>query len=345
MKKMNLCLAANNNYAMQTGVTVVSFLENHKESKITVYIIENDFDSDNITKFSELSNKYNAEILMINPSNVLDRIEKLSFMQNISKNGEDYAKKVGAAAYSRLFITELLPKHVDRVLYVDSDIIVHSNLENIYNMKINKGIAAVIDVWPAVYNEKIGLHKEDIYYSAGVQLIDLKYMREHKCQEKIWDYMNVMNRQYRLFDQDIMNILFHDTITRMPLECNLMGVNRLYSIRQIKELSQKNETTFYTEEEQKEALKNPKIFHFAGDFFGKPWVFPYANEYTKEWLYFFQISPWGQKPLRVYLNQNFFKYYFCIVKKLIKKYIYLMYGIEKVYDKQLKTFIADANME
>lgn len=343
MDTLNLCLAANNNYAMQTGVTVVSFLENHKKSKTDIYIIQNDFNMVNISLFGEIEKRYNTNIIMIDPGEVLKKVEGLKFMDTVSKNGVEYAKKMGAAAYSRLFITELIPRGVNKVLYVDSDIIFHGSALHLFEVELKGGIGAVVDVWPSSYNKQIGLDESIIYYSAGVQIIDLQYMRKNHCQELIWEFMNNMEYQYRLFDQDIMNILFSKEITRLPLEYNMMAVSRLYSPDLISKMTQKDDITFYTKDEQEYAKKNAKIYHFAGDLFGKPWNFPYANRFSREWYYYFKKSPWSQNSLGKYTHNSIIKYRVSLLKNIIKKILFEITGINKQYENQVIGFIKQAN--
>lgn len=333
MKELNICFAANNNYAMQTGVAIVSILENISDACYTKFwVLENDFSEENLKCLDEIKNKYNCDISMIDTSPVIRKIENSNILGKCAtKDGEEYQRKLGAAAYVRLFISELLPDDVEKVVYLDSDIVVCGDLSEILDIKTENGIAAVFDVWPSSYNKNIGLSREDKYFSAGVQWIDLKYLREKKIQSKISDFVLTTNNHYRFFDQDILNVLFGNCITVLPLQYNLMWVNRAFNPEQVLSFAEKNDSTYYSIEEQKFALNNPIIIHYAGEILGRPWIRPFSSKYTLIWRKYFLLSPWKKIGITRCLNINKASYFVVNVKGILKKVILSFRGKEKMF--------------
>ena len=78
------------------------------------------------------------------------------------------------AQYSRLYLADLYPSSVKKVLYLDCDTIVLSSIEEIWNINLGDNIiAALNDAFSSLYRRNIGLRKTDIMFNSGVMLIDL----------------------------------------------------------------------------------------------------------------------------------------------------------------------------
>jgi lipopolysaccharide biosynthesis glycosyltransferase len=83
---------------------------------------------------------------------------------------------ISSASYFRLLIDKALPRDVDKLLYLDSDILVIGSLAELWNTELDStAVAAITD--PLVnrnfaIKQKIGLSPETKYLNAGVLLID-----------------------------------------------------------------------------------------------------------------------------------------------------------------------------
>lgn len=65
--------------------------------------------------------------------------------KNLFKEFPDIGR-ISKEAYYRLLVTELLPKNIERALYLDTDILIRGNLKDLYNINLDGNlIAAVID--------------------------------------------------------------------------------------------------------------------------------------------------------------------------------------------------------
>ena len=83
-----------------------------------------------------------------------------------------------------MLVTELLPQNVNRALYLDTDILIRGNLQDLYNMNLDGNlIATVIDKMcdneNEVHLERIRLYRPYHYVNSGVLLFDLSSMREN----------------------------------------------------------------------------------------------------------------------------------------------------------------------
>lgn len=301
---INVCLAADENYAMQAGVSICSILENNKNDSFTFYLLADDYSEDTKARINKIECQYKTKVIII------DVTSKLRQLSNTELYVKDAIHKNGLITfmYARLFIASLLPETVDRVIYIDCDTIVRKSIKTLYDYDIHGVMGAVIDLYPVNYNKVIGFEDEDLYFNSGVLLIDLKKWREKDIENQILNYISTLTHTLYMHDQDILNIVLKGEIDTIPLEFNMMYITRAYSPSEVLWFTGKNETTYYSLEQQKEAKEKEVIVHYAGDYFGKPWDYPKSNKYAIEWNKIKCISPWGgvqprRQPIKKKANQ------------------------------------------
>jgi lipopolysaccharide biosynthesis glycosyltransferase len=165
------------------------------------------------------------------------------------------------AAFLRLYISELLPSNIEKVLYLDIDILINSNLIELFNFHFLTPICAAINV-PESLGKGQHLQGHDApYFNSGVLLINMKKWRELELLEK---FIKVGTKEiYPYLDQDILNIVFRNNWTQLSREFNYL---HLYG-------SDENDPSY---------SDFPRIIHFAGD---KPWhetpVTQFVSKYRK----------------------------------------------------------------
>lgn len=104
---------------------------------------------------------------------------------------------INYAAYLRYFIPELLLE--DKVLYLDTDIIVTGSLSELFATDISDyPLAAVRDVW---------LEEQ---FNSGVMLINSRYFREHQLTQVLLTETSQPNQRLSNGDQEILNRIFQN---------------------------------------------------------------------------------------------------------------------------------------
>lgn len=322
---LNVCYAANNKYTMQVGVSIISLLENNKDiDSINIFILNNDFSTENIILLTNVVNKYSRNLYILNSEQVLKKLEDTCLYLKVNNGGKEYFKSLGLEAYVRFFIVDLLPNWVKQVLYLDSDTIICKSLKKIADYETENYIEAVIDTWTQKYNKVVGMKNESRYFNAGVQIINLEKWREDKILEVYLSHIRNMKKPYRLFDQDIMNVVMEGKIGCLDLQYNMMYITRQFKPNDVYKIAGKNQETFYSLEKIKYAQDNICIIHFAGDPLGKPWRSPNTDKNTKKWKFYFEMSPWAEIGLRK--SQN------------ISSFIWLLKKI-KIFFERIKLYI------
>lgn len=189
---------------------------------------------------------------------------------------------ISTATYLRFMLHTLLPQ-IDKVLYLDTDILVRTSLKKLWETDISdyyfagvKGTNNFADKWDAYaefdyYDELEGLRGK--YINAGVLLMNLKRIKETGI-EAIW--LEKARKNYEYQDQDIINITCKEQILCLPLKYNLAAylIPKWYKKYYIQGI--------YSKEECMDAYRHPVILHFAGD---KPWNNRNAHRADAWWDY------------------------------------------------------------
>lgn len=124
------------------------------------------------------------------------------------------------AAYFRLFLPELLPAGVDRIIYLDSDIVVRRSLAELWAIPLNgHAIAAVMKPRAAEYRD-VGLQTETDYFNSGVLVIDVARWRNRRVREAALRFAAHHPGRVHGHDQPALNHVFAGEWQRLDLRWN-----------------------------------------------------------------------------------------------------------------------------
>ena len=131
---------------------------------------------------------------------------------------------VSKTSLLKYYIADALPE-LDKVLYMDSDVMVLHDLNQLYQTDISgQYLAAVKD--PSWFFEnmhvvELNLEQRGFYFNSGVMLMNLQKIREDNLVAKLEDYTNNNFRTY--MDQDALNVVVGDKVALLPFENNAMN--------------------------------------------------------------------------------------------------------------------------
>ena len=116
--------------------------------------------------------------------------------------------------YYRLFASDLLPKTLDRILYLDVDIVVIQSLRELYNMDFESNLyiasSHVNERMTHLNAKRLGLKEDVPYINTGVLLMNLELLRKQLNMQDILNYVNAYKKNLVLFDQDVLTALYGD---------------------------------------------------------------------------------------------------------------------------------------
>ncbi len=281
---MNVVYASNDGYARHLAVSMVSlFQRNQAMDEITVYVLSIGIAKDNEDRLTALAKAYSRELYMVELGDIRSR-----FSHNMDTRGFDIS------AMGRLFVGQLLPETINRVLYLDCDTVVAQPLEKLWNMDLKgKLLGAVME--PTIYDTvktEIGLGEQEPYFNSGVLLIDLKQWRKAKAQKRLLDFYERKNGRLFACDQDTINGALKGEFCPLPPRYNFFTNYRYFSYRELV----KHAKTYgvVTEEMFLVAKRHPAIIHYMGD--ERPWIAGNRNHYRRAYEKYLAMTPWAGSP-------------------------------------------------
>jgi len=223
---------------------------------------------------------------------------------------------ISVATYLRFSLHKIL-EGVDKILYMDTDILVCKSLKELWETDINnyyfagvKGTNNFKSKWDAYkelnyYDELDGLQGE--YINAGILLMNLKRIRETVIED-IW--LEKSQKQYMYQDQDIINITCKGQILFLPLKYNLAAylVPHWYKEYYVQNI--------YSKEECMDAYAHPVVLHYAGD---KPWH--NRNRHRTDAWWDYVLSQKDIAPMFEKLRKNYFSRFVFKMKHLYRAYM------------------------
>ncbi|HGY6813053.1 TPA: lipopolysaccharide 1,2-glucosyltransferase RfaJ, partial [Escherichia coli] len=115
------------------------------------------------------------------------------------------------AMYFRLFAFQLLGLTLDRLLYLDADVVCKGDISQLLHLDLNGAVAAVVkDVDPMQEKAASRLSDPELlgqYFNSGVVYLDLKKWANAKLTEKALSILMSKDNVYKYPDQDVMNVL------------------------------------------------------------------------------------------------------------------------------------------
>ncbi|XAR55844.1 Polygalacturonate 4-alpha-galacturonosyltransferase [Bertholletia excelsa] len=114
--------------------------------------------------------------------------------------------------YARIYLADLLPSGVTRVIYLDSDLIVVDDIAKLWSIKLNSRILGAPEYchanftsyftqnfWANPLFSTVFTNRNPCYFNTGVMVIDLEKWREGRFTEKLDSWMRIQKR-YRIYE-------------------------------------------------------------------------------------------------------------------------------------------------
>lgn len=259
--------------------TAINSLNKNTNYDFNIFIITSNLNTDNIKFIKKLECGHCKSIEIIN----IDASQFNIFPLN--------RKYISIATYYRLLLSNIIPCNIDKIIYLDCDIMVLGDIAELWDFNFPKHHYALVveDEGGATQSQRLGLPIEKKYFNAGVIVFNLNRLRKENMLFKSRSILLKYQNKIRLQDQDILNIYFCGRVTYAPLSWNVG--TRLYKKNDLKGT--------YSEYEWKEAILRPKIVHFTGNV--KPWFLksdhPLVNEYIS-----YQYPKYRKRGKRFFYN-------------------------------------------
>lgn len=267
---VNICFATDDNYVPHLNVTIKSLLCNrNRKFSYDIIVLCTDITDENrnvLEKHNDVDGK--VSIRMVDVSAYIAEFKNLA------------SGYLSDATYFRLLILSDLFEEYEKVLYLDSDVIVEGDISELFFANMNaKPIAAVEEVGmrqlsfskKAVFlngsepfnadnyrTDALCMTHPEGYFNAGVLLFDLQGSRKLFPFSKVQDTLNRAVFFYN--DQDVLNILYDGNVCLLDPEWNYQNCIESFVTKR---------PEIYGPMYAGIVRKSPRIIHFVSSF--KPW--------------------------------------------------------------------------
>jgi len=203
-------------------------------------------------------------------------------------------------------LPEVLPRNIDKVLYLDADTLILDGIEELSSLVFEKNIllyavdekhwklSGMGDIdFAGNHLQKVGLIS-DRYFNSGVMLINLKLWRSTNFSNDLFTNLKVHKDIIRWWDQDVLNISVGSQWNDLDKKFNALNL--------------------------KTRLKDSAaIVHFTGA--SKPWHFTNTHPYKSDYARYRKMSPFYpylQKDALHWHSYKFLRYmWFRVIKRSI----------------------------
>lgn len=207
----HILVTLDRNYLKVLSVMLYSLSQSDPEGVYTVYVVNNTLTEEDFASLSAL----------------LPRTELVNVRvpEDLLQNAP-VSDRYPTEMYYRLFAARYLPQQLERILYLDPDLVVLHSLRSLYQIDFDsKLFAAASHIESRTFRElnrrRLHLSEHAKYLNSGVMMINLALLRKESPQTII-DYIQSHKATLLLPDQDVLNALYADrTVPLDPLVYNL----------------------------------------------------------------------------------------------------------------------------
>lgn len=254
-KTINILVTLDKNYIPYLNIMLSSLLYSNPDCWFDVYLLHSSLNKEDTTSTADvLADR--GELILLNADEVgLDGAPTTS----------RYPKEI----YYRIFAAKYLPDHMDRVLYLDPDLIVNGSIRQLYDLPMDDYyFAAASHTGPFLrkMNElRLDMEDESPYINSGVMLMNLKRLRDEQNYDDVFRYIERRKNFLILPDQDIISSLYGSKIYAL----DTYRYNMTESLYQM-------HAPFERDMDLNWVRKHAVIIHYCGR--NKPWKENYIGQ-------------------------------------------------------------------
>ena len=269
MDTISVLVALDANYLPQLQVLLTSIRLNNPGERVALYLLYSAIPDEGLAAAEQ---QCTASGYSFHPVRVDDTL-----FQD-APSTRQYPKEM----YYRLLAARLLPDTLDRVLYLDPDILVINPLRPLWETDLQGNLfaaAAHTGMTELANNvNRIRLGTQCKYYNSGVLLIDLAQARGEIQPEEVFDYVDAHRSGLLLPDQDVLNAMYGERI--FPLDDFLWN----YDARNFKNYYMRSSGMADSDW----VMRNTAILHFCGK--AKPWKPFYRYRFGMLYRHYMQLA-------------------------------------------------------
>lgn len=212
---INIGYGIDNNYARCCATSITSFCLNNPTKNFNFHIMAKDLSTTNKKQFEQLAQLYSINIYIYEIN--IDTLAKLPTQTHLP-----------IATYFR-FILPLILDNVDKLFYIDADIICLQNADDLFSINLKDNIiGAVPDLpWMNTKRNKALNLQNHIYFNAGMLIINITKWNKFNTFEKVLQAIQLEPQKFRYLDQDALNLILTKHIEYIDKKFNCIDLNTI----------------------------------------------------------------------------------------------------------------------
>lgn len=266
-RPIHVFLSSDENYAPHLAAAVVSILRNaNPDDRLAFHVLSTGITETSRERLARLAEDQGATLRFIEAD--ADTLKTFERVMVLHEN--DY---VNVTSYLRLAMGELFPD-LDRLIYLDCDIIVRKSLSPLWNAGLAGYVLGAVE--DQGFGEKMDIEKGLLgvsrYFNSGVLLVDLDRWRRERCGERCLEFARTNTLPTIWHDQTILNAVFKDQVLFLGQEWNMMAYDAWRVTREGR-----------VPAGWEVPMSDPSIVHYTA---AKPWLYetrhvPFGEDYWK----------------------------------------------------------------
>jgi Lipopolysaccharide biosynthesis proteins, LPS:glycosyltransferases len=195
----NILVTLDSNYIMPLKTMLKSLFLSNSEDVFTIYLMHSTLSGMELNDIKEYIESSNNKLAIITISG--DMFSEAPILLHYTKE-----------MYFRLLAYKMLPPEIDRILYLDPDILVINSIKSLYETDLTGYMyaAAYHNKPPIKEINKIRLYQYEIdsYYNSGVLLMNLELLRLEDHEDDIYRFIEDNFQKLVMPDQDVLNAVY-----------------------------------------------------------------------------------------------------------------------------------------
>jgi lipopolysaccharide biosynthesis glycosyltransferase len=264
---VHVVFCADRSYMQHGAVAAVSILENSPGTAIRFHYVTCDEEAEAEAKLAATIARYPGATLEFH------RVDE----QRIARAFAD--RHVTRAAYLRFLAPEMLPADIERIVYIDCDVVVVDDIRKLAGIDLQgRAVGATPDAdWTQGAPDQrllaLGLGPEHSYVLSGMLVMDLVLWRRQDLTRRIFECVDRLGGQLAYHDQDAFNVALGNEIHLIDKRWNLQALAFGRWFRHNLPAEHRDTAA---------ARKSPGVIHYSTA--DKPWLF--RSRARKRALYF-----------------------------------------------------------
>lgn len=308
MKEISIAVCTDENYALNAAMVLYSAAQNvQKESSIKAYVVDGGISDETKKRFKKIMKGTKLNIIWLNPDlSIFDNLPLSSWITKI--------------AHSRTLLPYIIPENSEKILYLDSDMLILEDITKLWDTPLNDVTLAASEssIYSHIYERpdaktfiNAGMDPSSPYFTSGLLLINISKWKENDTLSKYIKILKEMGNEFKYRTQDPLNIILENKWK--PIDANWQVIGLIY-----------HSSDLY----HKSLVKNAKIIHFTNT----PPGFPKCN-HPKKSLFFKYVyhSGWFSKG-------EYLKWRYRLLIKGLYYAPYLKFLKEKIKGKKMEPF-------